>query len=190
MIRLKPLSLIKNTHPNFKASDGWVRKFMKRNSLVLRVRTHINQNLPKDIEEKIEKFREEVTKIRENSDYPFEYICNMDETPVFLDLVPNKVVDQKGKKTVHVRTTNSEKNCITATLCCTAAGKLLPPYIIFKGKTKCPLKNVKIPPGVVCTIQINAWMDEERMLEWINKVWSSYIQGKPALLSWRLLQVI
>ena len=34
----------------------------------------------------------------------------MDETPVFLDLVPNKVVDQKGKKTVRVRTTNSEKN--------------------------------------------------------------------------------
>ncbi len=55
----------------------------------------------------------------------------MDETPVFLDLVPNKVVDKKGKKTIQVRTTGSDKNCITATLCCTAAGKLLPPFVVF-----------------------------------------------------------
>ena len=49
LIRLKALSSNKD-HPNFKASDGWVRKFMKRNDLVLRVRTHISQN---DLEEKI-----------------------------------------------------------------------------------------------------------------------------------------
>ena len=56
-IRLKTLHLIKESNPDFKASDGWVRKFSRRNDLVLRVRTHISQNLPK---EKIKKFREEV----------------------------------------------------------------------------------------------------------------------------------
>ena len=117
--------------------------------------------MPKDLEEKIEKFQAEVQKIRDNSDYPFEYVCNMDETPIFWDLVPNQVVDQKGKKTVRVRTTNSEKNRITAVLCCTAAGMLLLPFIIFKGKTKRPLQKVNIPSGAVCTTQVNAWMDEE-----------------------------
>ena len=107
----------------------------------------------------------------------------MDETPVYLDLVPGKVIDKRGKKTVHVRTTSSEKNRITATLCCTAAGKLLPPFIVFKGKTMRPPKNVHIPPGVICTTQSKAWMDEERMLQWIDKVWLPYVQGKPALLS-------
>ena len=62
VIRLKALSLIKASNPEFKASDGWVRKFMKRNDLVLRVRTHISQNLPKDLEEKIRVFRTEVKK--------------------------------------------------------------------------------------------------------------------------------
>ena len=180
LIRLKALSLIKDINPNFKV---WVRKFMKRNDLVLRVRTHISQNLAKDLEEKIEKFQAEVQKIRDNNDYPFEYVCNMDETPIFWDLVPNQVVDRKGKKTVRVRTTNSEKNRITAVLCCTAAGKLLLPFIIFKGKTKRPLQKVNIPSGAVCTTQVNAWMDEERMLEWIDKVWSPYVKGKPVLLS-------
>ena len=110
-------------------------------------------------------------------------IIHLDETPIFWDLVPNQVVDRKGKKTVRVRTTNSEKNRITAVLCCTAAGKLLLPFIIFKGKTKHPLQKVNIPSGAVSTTQVNAWMDEEWMLEWIDKVWSPYVKGKPALLS-------
>ena len=33
----------------------------------------------------------------------------MDETPVFLDMVPNKVIDSKGKKSIRVRSTNSGK---------------------------------------------------------------------------------
>lgn len=157
------MSLIR---PNFKASDGWVRRFMKRNSLVLRARTHISQKLPNDLEGKIQDFRKEVKQIHENSDYPLDCICNMDETPVYLDLLPSKVVDRKGKKSVRVRTTASEKNRITAVLCCTASGKLL------QGKTMRPLKKVKIPEAVYCCTQQKAWMDESRMIEWINKVWS------------------
>ena len=107
----------------------------------------------------------------------------MDKTPVYLNLVPNKVVDKKGKKSIRVRTTSSEKNRVTATLCCTAAGKLLPPFVVFKGKTKRSLKNVRVPSGVIATMQAKGWMDEDRVLEWINEVWSPYVSGKPALLS-------
>ena len=182
VIRCKALSLIRAVNPTFKASDGWVRKFMKRNNLVLRCRTHISQSLPKDLEQKITAFRAEVASIFENADYPLDFICNMDETPVFLDLLPSKVIDRKGKKSINVRTTASEKNRITATLCCTASGKMLPPFVIFKGKTKRGLKKVTVPKGVVCTTQAKAWMDEERMLEWIDKVWLPYVGENPALL--------
>ena len=44
-IRYKALSLIKPIAPSFKGSDGWVRKFIRRNNLVLRARTHISQTL-------------------------------------------------------------------------------------------------------------------------------------------------
>jgi len=182
LIRLKALSLIKNYNEHFKASDGWVRKFMKRNKLVLRVHTHISQSLPKDLENKIKQFHEEISKIHDNSAYPLQYVCNMDETPVYLDLVPNKVVDKRGKKTIQVRTTSSEKNRVTATLCCTAAGKMLPPFVVFKSKTMRPLKKVNVPAGVHATTQVKAWMDEERMLQWIQEVWSPYVSGNPALL--------
>jgi hypothetical protein len=65
---------------------------------------------------------------------------------------------RKGKK--YSRTHNGlwkkQKQQITATLCCTTAGKLLPSFFIFKGKILRPLKNVKVPEGVVCTTQEKA----------------------------------
>ena len=183
VIRCKALSLIHSVNPTFKASDGWVRKFMKRNNLVLRARTHISQSLPKDLEQKITAFRAEVASIFDSGDYPLDFICNMDETPVFLDLLPNKVVDKRGKKSINVRTTASEKNRITATLCCSASGKMLPPFVVFKGKTKRGLKKVTVPKGVVCTTQTKAWMDEKRMLEWIEQIWLPYVGKNKALLS-------
>ena len=137
---------------------------MKRNDLVLKTCTHISQALPKDLEDKIKSFRDEVNEINEDSDYPLEYVCNMDETPVFLTWFQAKQLTRKGKS-IRVRTTASEKNRITAILCCTAAGKLLPPFIIFKGKTLRTLKNVKVPEGVVCTTKLKAWMNEDRMVQ-------------------------
>ena len=67
VIRLKAISLIRPVNPNFKASDGWVRKFMNRNNLVLRACTHKSQTLPKDLEDKINNFPNEVNRIMENS---------------------------------------------------------------------------------------------------------------------------
>jgi len=37
---------------------------------------------------------------------------------------------------------------------------------------ECPIQNI---PGVVCTTQVKGWMDEERMLEWIQRVWTPYV---------------
>lgn len=109
MIHLKALSLIRPVNPQFKASDGWLRKFMTRNNLVLRARTNMGQTLPKDLEEKIAAFRQQIRHVRDNSDFPYALIANMDETPIYLDIVPSKTVDRKGKKSIQVRTTNSEK---------------------------------------------------------------------------------
>ena len=183
MIHLKALSLIRPVNPQFKASDGWLRKFMTRNNLVLRACTSMSQTLPKDIEEKIGTFCQQIRHVRENSDFPYALIANMDETPIYLDIVPSKTVDRKGKKSIRVRTTNSEKRHITATLCCTAAGTYLPPFVVFKGKTSRPLRKVTIPKGVIATTQQKAWMDEPRTLMWIAKVWKPYIAGRPALLT-------
>ena len=122
---------------------------MRRHNLVLRAKTSMAQELPKDLEAKISEFRRQVRYIRENGDFPFELIANMDETPVYFDMVPSKTVDVKGKK----RTTKSEKCRLTAALSCTSTGAMLPPMLIFKGTTPRSVRGVKGSAGTVVQYQ-------------------------------------
>ena len=50
MICDKALSLVKPHQPDFKASKGWLRRFLVRHNLLLRARTSVAQKLPKDLE--------------------------------------------------------------------------------------------------------------------------------------------
>jgi len=44
----------------------------------------------------------------------------MDETPVWFDMAGNMIVNNKGDKTVHIRTTENDKNHFTVVLTCSA----------------------------------------------------------------------
>ena len=68
--------------------------------------------LPADLESKLT--RQEVKYIRQNGDFQYSYIANMDETPIYMDMIPGKTIDKKGKKSTKVRTTKSEKCHVTA----------------------------------------------------------------------------
>ena len=96
-IRLKALSKIKPIQPEFKASEGWVDSFHRRHNLVLRQRTSIAQELPANLEEKVARFRQDVHFIRQNGDFPYHRIANMDETPVFFDTVPSKLLTDEER---------------------------------------------------------------------------------------------
>ena len=69
---------------------------------------------------------------------------------MYFDVVPTKIADQKGVKSVQVRTTGSEKHHNTVALACTAASDMLPQMIIFKGKR---LLKLTSPPGYVIANQ-------------------------------------
>ena len=61
----------------------------------------------------------------------------MDDTPVFFDMVPNKSFAKKGSKLDTVRTSSGcDKKHVTVVLTIAALGDILPPMIIFPGKTK------------------------------------------------------
>ena len=167
-IRLKAHTLIKPVQPTFTASDGWVRGFLRRHNLVLRSRTSIAQTLPADLEEKNTRFRQDVYFVRSNGDFSYDMIANMDETPIFFDTVPSKTVDRKGKKSIKVRTTKSEKRRITAVLACTATGDMLAPMVVFKGTTNRCVSGVRSSEGTLVSYQKKAWIDENEMLKWIS----------------------
>lgn len=166
-IRLQAQKFCKDS--NFKASNGWTQKFMKRHGLAIRQRTKIAQKLPNDLEEKIASFHTFIINQRKQINFELSQIGNMDETPMWFDLPANRTIDSKGKHTVQIRTTGHEKTHFTVVLSCMADGFKLKPMVIFKRKT-IP-KGVKFPPGVVIHCHPKGWMDEKGIILWLNKVW-------------------
>ena len=98
LLKAKALELIGTECPDFKASSGWAYKFMHRHSLVLRARTSMAQELPATLEERIRAFHHQIKRVAEIN--KFEVVGNMDETPLYFDVVPGRVLDKKGKQSV------------------------------------------------------------------------------------------
>ena len=61
-------------------------------------------------------------------------ILNMDQTPIPFSYHSNKILNVKGARTVHTRASTSDTKRITLAATVTASGKMLPPFLIFKGK--------------------------------------------------------
>lgn len=141
------------------------------------VKTSIQQKLPAQLEEKLEKFMENVKVMRETHKFSDEMIINMDET-----MPSSRTVSKKGLREVRIRSTGAEKCRLTVILTCTAAGIMLPPMIIFKGKR--PLKKISTPSGVVVTVQSKTWNDSSLSKVWIQKILSRYTKKQHALLLW------
>jgi len=174
MIRLKAMELSK--HPQydiatgkFKASNHWCQRFTKRNGLSLRQKTTLTQHHPCDYEEKIVQFHQFVIRQRRAHSYPLHLVANMDESPIQFDMPSNRTVSTIGKKTVKIRTTGNEKNCLTRFGMCK-----LKPLVIFKRKTMPKIQNKH---GIVVAVQEKGWMDSEIMKISIEKVWGCRIGG-------------
>jgi hypothetical protein len=136
-IQAYALSLLRDTHPDFKASEGWVRCFMRRHNLTLRCKTSVSQKLPEDLEVRLAVFYKRLRETREQMDFDDDYIINMDEVPMYFELIPGKTVTSKGQKDVKILSTGGEKRHFTLVLSITASGKFLPSTVVFKGTVYC-----------------------------------------------------
>ena len=70
----------------------------------------IAQRLPKHYVDKIIKFQRFVIRHRRQHNYQLSCIGNMDETPVYMDMLPHKTVNKKGANIVLIKSTGHEKS--------------------------------------------------------------------------------
>ena len=179
-IRHQALQIAKERgQSDFKASAGWCTRYMRRNNLVLRQKTHIAQKLPKDVDCKVDSFFKYVIDLRKEYDLSLGDIGNMDETPMFFDMVGNRTVDVKGKNTVNV----NKANFITI-LACLADGTKLKPTVVFKRKT---MPKEKLPSNISVYVQEKGWVDETVLSKWLNDVWfkrpGAFLKNKRAMMA-------
>ena len=153
----------------FKASRGWLQKWMKRHSVSTWEKTTVAQRMPDHVEDKIVSFHRFVIQMRRLREYPLSHIGNMDETAVYFDMPGNSTLHHKGDKTVIIRTTGHEKETVTVILAAMADGRKLPPVVVLKGKREPAAAD--IPQGVLVKMSSNGWVNEEIIKWWLAQVW-------------------
>ena len=168
-------------------SDGALRKriarFVTSEGFVHRRATHVAQNT-RYSEHIISDFVMSVNEQIKMSGYHPKSVVNIDETNVYFDMPATKTLAVRGSRTVSVVGTGSA-NRVTVVLGASLDGRKIPPFIIFKGQRKPTGRVYKevtgnvtsrgFPANVVMTVQAKAWMDEDVMLEWIERVWTPYV---------------
>jgi hypothetical protein len=116
---------------------------------------------------------------------PPSNVVNFDETNANFSIDSTTTVNRKGERTVSVKRAKSTQRA-TVFLGVSMAGERLTPYIIFKGvdrasgRVQREFNSAKhsYPQTMKYTVQENAWMDETRMLDWIQQVWKPWADSK------------
>ena len=98
-----------------------------------------------------------------------ELIFNWDQTGI--NLVPTALwtMDKKGKKRIEIAGCQ-DKRQITAVMCRSLVGELLPFQLVYAGKTDRCNPAYKFPSDWQITHTENYWSNERTMLEYIREV--------------------
>jgi hypothetical protein len=100
-------------------------------------------------------------------------VLNMDQTPIPLSFYSNTTLEVKGARMVQSRASTTDTKHTTLAVTVTASGKMLIPFLIFKGKPQGWIANREFrtyPESGRYACQDKAWMDEAKMNEWIDAV--------------------
>src|SRR6266542_2087704 len=144
----------------FKFSNKWLDGFLRRYDLGERRKTMLSQILPQNLIEIQNIFLSYIMYLRIHNKYPLKYIGNMDETPMWFDLPSNTTINQKGAKTVNIRTNGNKRTSFTIVLGYMTDGTKLPAVCIFK------LKNIpkeKFPRDIYIRVNEKGWGNEQEM---------------------------
>jgi len=110
------------------------------------------------------------------------WTINMDQTNQFYGSLPKSTLDVRGQRTVNMRKGGNDSQRCTVALTVTAAGNILPPYIVYKGTEGGTIHKRELPnhpSGAIYTVQKKAWFDERVMLHWVEHVLRPYVATAP-----------
>ena len=166
------------TGEDFTAGRTYLKKFMKRHGLSLRV-PHVRRRTAPD-DEKVAEFLLNVDAVRDQ--FPENLIFNVDETCWRLLNGPVKTLAATGQEEVAVDSACNPKTDITVIAAVTKAGDRLPLYLLAKGKTPRCMDKYRNSPvlrrhfasgSLTIDYSRTGWSDREvmtRYLAWLRQL--------------------
>ena len=145
----------------FKASNGWLQSFVKRNNIVFGGMHGEKADVDVD---KVEEWKSRLMSLCEG--YDEKDIFNMDETGLFYRDTMKKTYHVKGEDCSGGK---RSKERITLALCASITGEKLKPLVIGKSaKPRC-FKSLKVE-NLPVTYRNNkkAWMTSQLMTQWLT----------------------
>lgn len=164
--QLKEIALVFKEHlgiGNFKASNGWLEKFVKNKNI------HYKNICGDSASANLDAAKEFIDNFENlSTGYKKEDIFNLDETALFYKLFPNKTYAESNTNANGLK---ADKSRITVLFGVSAAGEKLIPLIIGKYKKPRCFKGVdvkKLP--VIYESNKTAWMTAEIFTRYLTRI--------------------
>jgi hypothetical protein len=147
-----------------------------RMNFVKRKATKAARKVPTDFPEIKLAFLKRIVDCVQEHNIPPELIINWDQTGAKYVLTSAWTLAEEGSRQVDV-IGKEDKREMTLLLSCTMTGFLLPPHLIYCGKTNKCHPNITFPPGWDIHHSENHWSTEATMLHFIDYVLVPYVQS-------------
>ncbi len=117
-----------SSNESFRASNVWLKSFLKRNNFSLRKKTKKLMKIKEDYMKEVYLYFEKLKELRKEECL----FINFDESNLCFDMSPDYTVDRIGARHVDVITHNKGKETCTIATGITSDGEFILPLIIFK----------------------------------------------------------
>ena len=164
--------------------EDWARSFLKRHSKELSRREcqNIKSSRAELKQEDFEKYFDNLKHVVQ--DVPAENILNYDETNLSDDPGQEKLIFKRGKKYPE-RIQNYSKGSISIMFAGTAAGKLLPSYVVYKSVHLWSSWTTGGPHRTRYNRSKSGWFDAVCFDDWFHTTvlpWARKIEGKKVMI--------
>jgi hypothetical protein len=150
-----------------------VSRFLHKYDLVHRVGTHTSQKPPEAAKDDARSYLQLVVPKCVGCTRSQDFSLNMDQTNNYFGVSPKSTVNVRGSRTVNMRKGADDSHRCTIAFTVTASGKILPPFVVYKGAKGGRIHTKELPnhpQGNFYTVQKKTWFDKEVMLQWVDTV--------------------
>ena len=167
----------------FHGQLGLVVQMFESHETLSQAKTTVCQSLPTDGIPKIVSFITHLRNLQLAHKFQYEKVFAMDETACWMDMSSDTTIEATASCSIPLKTTSHKKNHFTAVLTAKLNEAKLKPFVVFKGKGTCLIKDLQCIPGKVVHFSLNGWMNGELTVDYFQTIIGMFSFSK-CLLVW------
>lgn len=171
----KDRSLLQEYGGSLALKKSWAYSFLGRHGYVKRKSTRTARKIPADFQDIKSAFITRVQETVRSNNIPLQMVVNFDQTGTKMVPVSDWTLEVQGTKQIDM-IASDDKREVTVLLAVSLSGELLPPQVIYAGKTERCHPSVIVPQGWNVTHSPSHWSTKDTMVEYAEKILLPYME--------------